>query len=81
MKKPAPSSSQEQDMHPGVKEHVTELKGFATPRGCCKYFYLLAPSKGDSQPKLCLPEGRLNHCLHILLSQLHVDFFFAVGYT
>ena len=27
------------------------------------------------------PQGRLSHCLYTLFDQLHVDFYFAIGYT
>ena len=69
---------------------VTKLKGFAICGALFKNerwllqgrFIFLQQVKEieNSYPKLCLPKGRLSHRLYMLFGQLHIDFFFAVGY-
>lgn len=76
----------------GVKYlNVTQLKGSAAWGALLKnqtwlslgsFIYLQQlKESGDSQPKLRLPKGRLSHCTYTLFGELHVDLFFAVGFT
>lgn len=45
------------------------------------FFTCISKRDKDPHSKFYLPEGRRSHCLYTPPGQLHIDFFFAVGYT